>query len=131
MKKLKKEKNDLIILIDNLKSQVQDLNSQNLKLNDEIKNTKIIGKSNLDYISPGEKILSIHFKSTDQKIDLSVPCKNTDIFVRLEEKLYEEYPEYKEYNNFFTCNGLVINRWKSLEENKIKNSDKIMLNNND
>ena len=85
--------------------------------------------SNLDFINPGEKILCIHFKSMDQKVDLAIPYKNTDIFASLEEQLYENYPEYKETNNFFTCNGKVINRFKSLEENRIKNSDKILLNN--
>ena len=49
--------------------------------------------------------------------------------MRQEEQLYEHYPEYKETNNYFTCNGILIKRFKSLIDNKIKNSDKILLNN--
>ena len=76
----------------------------------------------------GEKILCVQFKSLDQIIDFAIPCKNTDIFVRLEEQLYERYPDYKETDNYFTCNGIVIKRFKSLKDNQIKNSDKILLN---
>ncbi len=105
------------------------MNNQILSLKNEIENLKLNRNNNLDIINPGEKILSIQFKSIDHVVDLCVPCKNTDIFVHLEEQLYERYPEYKETNNFFTCNGDVIKRFKSLEENGIKNSDKILLNN--
>ena len=110
-------------------NKIIDLKQPMWKIDDKIKDSKMIGKSNLDYIIPGEKILNIHFRSTDKNIELSILCKKTDIFVRLEEQLYEKYPEFKEYNNFFTCNGLVIKRWKSLEENNIKSSDKIDINN--
>ena len=79
-------------------------------------------------IKPGEKIISIIFKSIDQKVNFSFTCKNTDIFVRIEEKLYKVYPEYKEYNNFFTVSGRTIKRFKSIEENNIKNADNILLN---
>ena len=105
------------------------MNNQILSLKNEIENLKLNRNNNLDFINPGEKILSIQFKSSDQIIDFCVPCKNTDIFVRLEEQLYEHYPEYKETNNYFLCNGTTVLRFKSLEENRIKNHDKIYLNN--
>ena len=41
------------------------------------------------------------FKSNDGKIDYSIPCKDSTTFVKMEEKLYDEYPEYKETDNFF------------------------------
>ena len=105
---------NLINEISNLKNQMNDL--------------KMNKNSNLDFINPGEKILCLQFRSVDQIVDLAIPCKNTDLFVRLEEQLYERYPDYKETNNYFTCNGIVIKRFKTLEENKIRNSDKIILN---
>ena len=82
----------------------------------------------MKYINPGEEIMAIHFISTDAKINYALPCKNTDIFVKLEEKLYDEYPQYKEFNNFFTVGGHTIKRFKSLEDNKVKSSDIIILN---
>ena len=48
--------------------------------------------------------------------------------MRLEEQLYEEYPEYKEFDVYFTVKGDKIKRFKSIEENKLKNKDKILLN---
>ena len=81
----------------------------------------------LTLINP-EEIISIQFKSVDENIDLCKSCKKSEMFVLLEEKLYELYPELKETNNTFICNGVNVNRFKSLEENGIKESDKIYLN---
>ena len=72
--------------------------------------------------------MAIQFNSTDQKINYAIPCKNTDIFVKLEEKLYNEYPEYKDFNTYFTVKGALIKRFKSMQENNIKSSDVILLN---
>ena len=55
-------------------------------------------------------------------------CKNTDVFVRLEEKLYEDFPEYKDKETYFMNNGGLIKRFKSLKENNINNNDVIFLN---
>ena len=76
----------------------------------------------------GEKLMTINFSSINQKIHSSYICKNTDIFSRLEALLYKDYPEYQEEENFFTVNGIKIIKSKSLEENKIKNNDIIILN---
>ena len=45
-----------------------------------------------------------------------------------EEKLYDEYPEFKEVNTYFTVNGRLIKRFKSMLENNIRDNDKILLN---
>ena len=78
-------------------------------------------------LSEGEKLISVIFVSLDQKVHYSVICKNTDKFNIIENKLYEEYPEYLESENYFIVNGNKINKYKSLEFNKIKNNDIIML----
>ena len=82
----------------------------------------------INVINPGEKILSVQFVSTEQKISYSIKCKNTTTFVRVEEKLYEVYPEYKETENYFYHNGNAIKRFKSIEENNIKSGIPIILN---
>jgi len=80
-------------------------------------------------LNDGEKIMSLIFTSADQVIHHSVICKNTEVFSNVENRLYDEgFSEYKEYENFFTFNGLKINKNKTLEENNIKNSDVIILN---
>ena len=75
-----------------------------------------------------EKMISVIFTSDDQKIHFSVICKNTEKFNRLEEKLYNDYPEYSETNNYFVVNGNRIQKFKTLDENNIRNSDIIILN---
>ena len=83
-------------------------------------------------LNEGEKMMTVNFISGNQKINnYSIICKNTDIFNTIEKKLYDEYKEFYESENFFTIHGNKINKLKSLEENKIKNNDVIMLNVND
>ena len=76
----------------------------------------------------GERMMSIIICSINQEIHTSFICKNTDLFVNIELKLYEKYPKYKESENYFIVNGIKINKYKSLEENNIKDSDIIILN---
>ena len=78
-------------------------------------------------LSEGEKLLSVIFVSVDQKIHYSTICKNTDKFSKIENLLYDAYPEYIETENNFFVNGNKVNKYKSLENNKIKNNDIIML----
>ena len=59
---------------------------------------------------------------------MPIPCKNTDTFVKIEEKIYNEYPKYKDYNTYLTVNGNVIKRFKTLEENGIKSGNIIIVN---
>ena len=82
-------------------------------------------------LSKGEKLISVIFTSSDQKIHCSIICKNTEKFIKLEEKLYNDYPEYSESDNYFMVNGNRISKFKTLDENKIKNSDIIILNKNE
>ena len=77
---------------------------------------------------PGEKLMSVIIGSNNQEVHTSVICKNTDLFVNVELKVYEQYPKYKETENFFTVNGIKINKYKTLDENKIKDNDIILLN---
>ena len=86
-------------------------------------------KSGIMYrLNPGEKLMSVIFISVDQKIHHSIICKNSDKFAQIEQKLYDEYPEYLNTENYFMTNGLKINRFKTLDENNIKNSSIITLN---
>ena len=79
-------------------------------------------------LNKNEKMMSVIFISSDQKIHYSVICKNTEKFNQLEAKLYNDYPEYSESENLFLVNGNRIKKFQSLEENNIHNNDIIMLN---
>ena len=80
-------------------------------------------------LKEGEKLMTVNFISADQKVQhYSLICKNTDTFNVLEKKLYEDYKEFYETENYFTFNGKKIHKLKSLDENNIRNNDIIMLN---
>ena len=74
-----------------------------------------------------EKLISLIFISFDENIHYSIICKNTDIFSNILTLLYDKYPEYKNLKISFIINGKEINISKSIEDNKIKNSDIIKL----
>ena len=134
---LKENKN--IITFNEDKNLINDLNEKLKNLNNNLNKDKL----NLLYeeirikdkiisnypvqLLEGEKLLSVIFVSSDQKIHYSCICKNTDKFNKIENILYEVYPEYMESENHFFSNGNKINKYKSLDFNKIKNSDIIML----
>jgi hypothetical protein len=69
---------------------------------------------------------------TNGLISYHLICKNTELFVRLEERFYNDFPQFKEYDLFFKNNNKKIKRFKTLEENNIKNKDiiNIFINNN-
>ena len=52
-----------------------------------------------------------------------LPCKNTDLFVRLEEKLNNDFPQLKDHEIYFEVKTKRIKRFKTLDENKIKSND--------
>ena len=93
-----KTNDQLNIKINSLQSELDVKKTEIDEINNKLK--VLNGNSNLKYINPGEEIMAIHFISTDAKVNYAFPCKNTDIFVKLEEKLYDEYPQYKEFNYF-------------------------------
>jgi hypothetical protein len=72
---------------------------------------------------------SINFVSSDQRIrNYSIPCIGNPIFAEIEEELYKEYPEYRETDNYFFCNGKIILRFKTINENYIQNGALLILN---
>ena len=65
--------------------------------------------------------------STDQAIYSSIFFKNPDIFSKLEEELYIEYPNLKNQNISFFVKENEINRTATIEENGIKDGDTILI----
>ena len=140
IKKLKTENENLVNKLKNIEknnkfSSIKTLNNNREdllislieKLN--IKDTEIqIFKKVIPFeLKDGEELLTVIFISEDKKVHYSFICKDTERFSNVESRLYEVYPEYIETENNFTFNGNRINRFKTLKENKIKNSEIIML----
>ena len=80
-------------------------------------NNNIIPNNNVNF----NDIMCVNFISSDQNVHFSVPCIKTNTFAEVEEKLYKQYPQYRETNNTFIANGTQILRFKTIDENKIGN----------
>ena len=120
MNKLKEKNKELEKLIDRQKHEIDDYI---FKLNNLSDNNKAIS------FKPGDKIISVLFMTQGNQdiVNYSMPCKTTDLFVRLEERLYQDFPKYRNVETFFTVNTNRILRFKTLEQNKIKGNDIISL----
>ena len=110
---LKKIKDDNINEINMHKKEVLYLRN---KLNSQKRNINI------------NEMMCVNFISLDQNINYSIPCTKSDIFAEIEEKLYKEYPQYRDTNNVFLYNGDSIHRFKTISENKIESGKPIILN---
>ena len=138
IKKYKEEVNNNEILKEKVNSYKNNVNSnllmtkfmelmEDLKIKDK-KLNEITSQLKFD-LAEGEKLMTVIFTSTKYNCMQSFICKNTDQFTRIESLLYEieEYKQYKLIDNYFLVGGRKINRYQTLEENGIKNSDLITL----
>ena len=86
--KLKKPSNNANNIIENIETKMDDLDK---RINEK--------KADLN------EIVVINFKSTDGNVQYAVACSKKNIFAEIEEKLYQQYPEYRDTNNTFLANG--------------------------
>ena len=118
------------IINENIQNQI---NINNISSNNNFHINRIseledeINKLKNYFLSPGDKLISIKFISTDQNINFSTFAKITDKFKKIEDIVYNKYPEYLEYENIFLVGGKRINKNKTLEENNIKDKDVLTL----
>ena len=131
-KNLRIKNNNLNSSLKNIETKYKEiLNEKEIELNKLInENAKLKAEANreITFIKPGEKILSINFQTNDQTIsNYSLPCKNTDLFVYLEEKLNQDFPQLKDKQYYMVNKGEIIKRFKTMDENKIKGNDIICI----
>ena len=120
MNKLVEKNKELEKLVNEQKQEIDDYI---FKLNYLSENNKAIS------FKPEDKVISVLFMTQGNQdiINYSMPCKTKDLFVRLEERLYQDFPKYRNVETFFMVNANRILRFKTLEENKIKSNDIISL----
>ena len=88
----------------------------------ELNNLKSQLNNNINNISNNvnfNDIIVVNFISSDQIVHYAAKCLKTNTFAEVEEKLYKQYPQYRETNNNFVANGTQILRFKTIAENKI------------
>ena len=74
-----------------------------------------------------DDIMCVNFISSDQNVHYAASCLKTNTFAEIEEKLYKQYPQYRETNNSFIANGTQVLRFKTIAENKIGNGLQVTL----
>ena len=100
--------------------------SSRLNINNNMNNLNI--NKDIEEEANKGKIIAVNFISIDQLIHYPVPCNISDNFTKLEEQLFEEFPELKNKNIFFIANGGVIDRNATIAENNIKKGTNILIN---
>ena len=76
-----------------------------------------------------DQMLALNFISMDQKLHFAVPCTKKDLFVDVEKKIYDKYPEYRQTNNNFIVQGKKILKFKTIEENGLESGITIIMSN--
>jgi len=74
------------------------------------------------------EIIAINFVSLNHNINYPMACRKTDIFAKIENKLYNEFPELKTKKLYFIVSGNIVNKSYTFEQNKIKSGDTILIN---
>ena len=125
--------------VNELEIQLSNKNNINLEKEIKLKNKEIeelktklkeagTKQSNDGEVKYGRKEMKcVYFTSVDQNINFPIACIDSDIFAEVEERLYKEYPEYREKNNCFIANGKEVLRFKSIADNKIGNGMPVIL----
>ena len=131
------------LTINELQSKLNNYNTIINNLNSDINNyKKIIIQKDLELINNFKSqlnnnnhnnninfndIMCVNFISSDQSVHYAAPCLKTNTFAEIEEKLYKQYPKFRETNNNFIANGTQVLRFKTIDENKIGNGLPVML----
>ena len=152
----KESEQKLLSEIQNLKNQINQLNKDKKNLEEQLnieksKNKTLTEQNNIFKIylhikdneipkiskyvfdrnlngENGEKIVAINFMPLDQSFSRPIACNNHDTLAMLEQKIYNEYPQFKEINTYLTVGGEIKKRFKTVDENKIKDGSAIVIN---
>jgi glutamyl/glutaminyl-tRNA synthetase len=111
--------------INNIQNEINNKNNQLNQLRQQLQNIYLNNNQNIQNILQNDKC--VNFITTDSSLFYAIPCNGNSTFAEIEEKLYKEYPEYRETNNTFLANGTEILRFKTINENKIGTGKPVML----
>ena len=116
---LKNELSKANKIIEQQKYIINDLQNKLNKCNNyEINN---ISNNNISNNVNFNEIVVVNFISMDQNVHYAIAALKNNTFAEIEEKLYKQYPKYRETNNNFITNGSTVLRFKTIAENKISN----------
>ena len=130
IKDLQNKLNNYDTKIYNLNSEINNYKNIILQKELELNNLKSQLNNNINNISNNvnfNDIMVVNFISSDQIVHYAAKCLKTNTFAEVEEKLYKQYPQYRETNNNFIANGKLVLRFKTIDENKIGNGLSVTL----
>ena len=108
------------------------INNKEIDISKTIEENNITDGSIIYYkiqeINNDDDEISVIIKSSDQAIKFPFRCQKGDKFKVLQQKLYEKYPNLNQKEHFYVCGGNIIYIEKTIEENKIKDNDQIIIN---
>ena len=114
--------------INNLQNEINNKNNQLNQLREQLQNINLNNNQNIQNVQNNlQNDKCVAFITTDSSLFYAIPCNGNSTFAEVEEKLYKEYPEYRETNNTFLANGTEILRFKTINENKVGTGKPVML----
>ena len=91
-----KEKDKIINNLQNQINRTNNSSNNNFQVNRILELEDEINKLKTYFLSPEDKLISIKLISIDQKVNFSTYAKVNDKFRKIEEIVYDKYPEYQE-----------------------------------
>ena len=85
------------------------------------------GNFNFNINARNEEYILVHFISQDQQINTAIRGNKLDGFFKIENELYNKFPNIRDKNCFFLGNGGRIEPQKTLKENGLENGDKLII----
>ena len=117
-----KNNNQYINIIKNLENEIKIKDNELNKLKNELNN---INNNQNDINVKKSETIAVYFQHPNY--NYCVACVKHDTFAEVEEKFYKEFPELRNTNNVFLVNGTEVLRFKTIEDNKIKNGYPVLM----
>ena len=117
-----KNNNQSMNMIKQLKIEIKNKDNELNKLKNELEKTK---NNQKDTKVERNEMISVFFQHPNY--NYSVACVKNDTFAEVEEKFYKEFPELRNTNNVYLVSGRQVLRFKTIEENKIRNGYPVLL----
>lgn len=109
-----------------IEDEISILKEENINLKQENKKMQEIISRYPFKLLKNEFMLTLIIMTKDEKAIFSLICKNTDKFIKIQEKFYKKYPEYLGNKGTFKINNHLIQNNKTLDESNIKDNDIII-----
>ena len=116
----------IIVQSFNEKNVPRRINSNKIEVR-EVHDNSMNNGQNRNFVDVND-IISVNFVSANLNINYNIRCSKTTKFEKCKQKLLEKFPELKNNKLFFLANRIKIDESKTMDENKIKSGNIILIN---